>query len=60
MPTIISNRVNTKQHDGKTCEVVRSITHELDGETFDTAIAKSVVKLDDGTDIVVQNIELQF
>jgi hypothetical protein len=60
MPTIISNRPQTKPHDGKTCTVVRSVTHDLDGEAFDVGIAKSVVKLEDGTEIVVTNIELQF
>jgi hypothetical protein len=60
MPTITSNRIQTKDHDGKHCEVERSITHELDGEAFDVAMAKSVVKLDDGTEVTVQNIELQF
>ena len=60
MPTIMSSRIQTKEHDGKTCEVERSVTHELDGETFDQALAKTVVTLDDGTEIVVANIELVF
>jgi hypothetical protein len=59
MPTIISSRRNTKAHDGKACEVIRSV-HEGDGEAFDTALAKSVVKLDDNTEVIVANIELQF
>lgn len=59
MPTIISSRAQTKPHDGKNCELVRSVTAE-DGEAFDTALAKSVVKLDNGKEVTVANIELQF
>lgn len=60
MPTIVSTRPQTKANDGKTCEVLRSITED-DGEAFDVMIAKSVVKLDDGgTEVTVLNIELQF
>jgi hypothetical protein len=59
VPTIISSRPQTKPHDGKICEPVRSIT-AADGEAFDVALAKTVVKLADGTEVVVANIELQF
>jgi hypothetical protein len=59
MPTIISQRPQTKPHDGKSCEVLRSITAD-DGEAFDVALAKSVVKLADETQVTVANIELQF
>jgi hypothetical protein len=57
MATIMSSRVNTKPHDGKSCTPLRSITAE-DGEAFDVLLAKTVVKLDDGTEVIVANIEL--
>lgn len=59
MPVIISSRHNTKAFDGKSCELVRSVTSE-DGEAFDVALAKTVVKLEDGNEVIVANIELQF
>jgi hypothetical protein len=59
MPTIISSRRQTRPHDGKLCDLVRSVTEE-DGEAFDTALAKTVVKLEDGCQVIVANIELQF
>lgn len=59
MPTILSSRPQTKPHDGKACDLVRSVTTD-DGEAFDVALAKSVVKLADGTEVTVANIELQF
>lgn len=59
MPTIMSKRTQTEPHDGKACTLVRSITPE-DGEAFDVMMAKSVVALDDGAEVIVQNIELQF
>ena len=59
MPTIVSNRPNTKPHDGKICAPLRSVTID-DGEAFDVTIAKTVVQLEDGTQVIVQNIELQF
>jgi hypothetical protein len=39
--------------------VVKSITID-DGEAFDVGLAKSQVKLDDGTLVTVANIELQY
>jgi hypothetical protein len=60
MPTIVSSRAQTKAHDGKNCEVMRSLTPEEDGEAFDMMLAKSIVKLDDGSEVTVANIELQF
>lgn len=60
MPTINSVRPQTKDHHGKTCELVRSVTEE-DGEAFDPALAKTVVTLDDdGKEVIVANIELIF
>lgn len=58
-PTIVSMRPNTKAHDGARCTPVRSVVPE-DGEAFDVAIAKTVVVLDDGKEVIVWNIELQF
>ncbi len=59
MATIMAGPSRPKNwlHDGKTCEVLRSVTAE-DADTFDVALAKSVVKLDDGSEIIVANIEL--
>ncbi|MES2671634.1 MAG: hypothetical protein V4673_14620 [Pseudomonadota bacterium] len=60
MPTINSSRPITKPLHGKICEPVRSVTPELDGEMFDVSLAKTVVKLDDGSETIVANIELIF
>jgi hypothetical protein len=48
----------TKEHDGKPCTRVRAVTIE-DGEAFDVARGKTVVRLDDDREIVVWNTELQ-
>ena len=60
MPTIVSQRPQTKAYDGQRCTLVRSVTI-ADGEAFDVAVAKTVVLLEDGTtNVTVWNIELQF
>ena len=55
---IASMREQTAKHHGKRCTVVRSVTPE-DGEAFDRNVAKSVVKLEDGTQVYVVNDEIR-
>lgn len=57
MPTITSWRTITKKYDGMACERVRAVTEE-DGEVFDVSLAKTVVKLEDGTEVIVTNSEI--
>lgn len=57
MSTIQSTRPNTRAYHGEKCTRVRAVTEE-DGEAFDVGIAKTVVKLDDGTEVIVHNHEI--
>jgi hypothetical protein len=60
MPTIRGNGVDTREkivpHVGKTCERVRAVTPEDD--LFDKKAAKTVVKLEDGTELTLFNDEI--
>ena len=55
---IVSVRATTARHTGKACTPVRAVTVD-DGEAFDPNVAKTVVKLDDGTEVVCLNDEIR-
>ncbi|HEX2653572.1 MAG TPA: hypothetical protein VHN11_07975 [Xanthobacteraceae bacterium] len=55
---ICSVRTQTAKYDGQACERVRAVTEE-DGEAFNPAIAKTVVKLEDGSEAIVLNDEIK-
>jgi len=55
---IKSTREQTAPHDGKACERVRAVTLD-DGEAWDKNLAKTVVRLEDGTEVIVINDEIR-